>query len=111
MIKSLAADRPYWLLIAVLASSIPLSEDASLSLYDAACQMLEAGEGQAELRSRGVSGSIRNVGSDVVVGTLGGPLFEADVIAGGSSGHVRFLVTHQGMALREEERPPRRLPN
>ena len=109
MIAALATERPSWLLIAVLASSIPLSEDASLSLYDAACQMLEAKEEHAELRSDAVTGSIRNLGSTAVVGTLGGPIFEADVISAGTSGHVRFLVTRQGLALREEKRPARHL--
>lgn len=104
---ALTRETPSWLLVAVLASSIRLSDDASLSLYDAACEMLEAKEEEAELRSPVVTGSIRNLGSDVVVGTLGGPLFEADVISEGTSGHVRFLVTRQGLALHEESRLPR----
>jgi hypothetical protein len=100
--KTVAAERSSWLLIAVLASTVRLSDDASLSLYDAACEMLDAHEEHAELRSGAVTGSIRNLGSDAAVGALTGPVFEADVIASGSSGRVRFLVTRQGLAAREQ---------
>ena len=102
--RALAAQTSSWFLIAVLASDIRLSEEASLSLYDAACEMLEAKQERGELRSQPVTGSIRNLGSDVLVGSLAGPMFEADVITSGTSGHVRFLVTRQGLALREEKR-------
>ena len=111
MMGTLAAEMPYWLLICVLASTVRLSEEASLSLYDAACEMLAARQEHAELRSGGVTGTIRNLGKDAVVGTFSGPLFEADVITAGTSGHVRFLVTRQGLAAREQGRPPRGPPN
>jgi hypothetical protein len=103
----LASETPGWLLICVLASTVRLSEEASLSLYDAACEMLEAKQERAELRSGALTGHLRNVGKEAVVGTLSGLLFEADVIAGGTSGHVRFLVTRQGLAAREQKRPTR----
>jgi len=108
MMESLASETPYWLLISVLASTVPLSEDASLSLYDAACEMVAAKQEHAEIRSGVVTGTIRNLGKDVLIGTLSGPLFEADVVAAGTSGHVRFLVTRQGLAIREQGRPTRR---
>jgi len=111
MMNEVGPETPSWFLIAVLASTIPLSDDASISLYDAACEMLDARQEEALLRSAIVTGSIKNLGTDVVVGTLGGPLFEADVIAGGTSGQVRFLVTRQGLALREEKRPSGQRPN
>ena len=107
MMGALASETPYWLLICVLASTVRLSEDASLSLYDAACEMVAARQEHAELRSAAVTGTIRNVGKDAVVGTFSGPLFEADVITAGTSGHVRFLLTRQGLAARQQGRPAR----
>ena len=104
---ALASETPYWLLICVLASTVRLSEDASLSLYDAACEMLSAKREHAELRSGALTGTLKNLGKSAVVGTLAGRLFEADVIAAGTSGHVRFLVTRQGLAAREQDRPAR----
>lgn len=106
--EALASETPYWLLISVLASTMRLSEEASLSLYDAACEMVAAKQEHAEIRSGAVTGTIQNLGKEAVVGTLSGLLFEADVIAAGTSGHVRFLVTRQGLAVREQGRPPRR---
>lgn len=96
---------PTWLLISVLASTIPLSDAASIALYDSACEMIEAKQEEAALHGELVTGTIKNLGRDVLLGTLGGPLFEADVISGGTSGNVRFLVTRQGLALRERKRP------
>ena len=103
----MASDTPTWLLVCILASTVRLSEAASLSLYDAACEMLGAKQEHAELRSNAVTGIIRDLDKSAVLGSLSGRVFEADVIADGTSGHVRFLVTRQGLAASEQKHAAR----
>lgn len=96
---------PYWLLISVLFSSVPLTAEAAWTLYDAAIDLIHANEDEAALHSDAVSGTLRSLGKHVVMGSIGGPAFEAEVSTPEhEDATVRFLVTRQGVDLAEARR-------
>ena len=99
---------PSWLLISVLFSSVPLSPALSMSLHEAAWHLLRTDGGVSEVAGDLVSGKVKNLKRDFVLGTLAGPGFEAEVDTERGSGIVRFLLTRQGieaMRIREARRP------
>jgi hypothetical protein len=88
---------PSWLLIAVLQSSLPLEEAAALRLYHAALT-LHANAGSVEkIQGDLMTGQVRRLGKTMLIGTIGGPAFEADLDTPRGSGHVRFLLTPEGL--------------
>lgn len=99
---------PTWLLISVLFSSVPLSPALSMSLHEAAWELLRTDGGVGEVAGDLVSGKVKNLKRDFVLGTLAGPGFEAEVDTERGSGVVRFLLTRQGIeAMKLREARPR----
>lgn len=108
----MAADPvPYWLLIAVLQSSIPLPEPLAMRLYNAARELLETDEGRLKLSGDLAQGEVRHLRKDLLLGAIGGPGFEAEIDTPHGSGRVRFLLTRQGLEREAQPRPPGALPN
>jgi len=99
---------PTWLLISVLFSSVPLSPALSMSLHEAAWELLRTDGGVGEVAGDLVSGKVKNLKRDFVLGILAGPGFEAEVDTERGSGVVRFLLTRQGIeAMKLREARPR----
>jgi len=110
----MSEQTPPWMLISVLFSSVPLSPALAMTLHQAAFDLHRKDAGGCEIGGDMVSGKVRNLRKDLVLGTLAGPAFEAEVDTERGSGMVRFLLTRQGieaMAQRESRRPPRQLLN
>jgi hypothetical protein len=105
-----------WLLIAVLESTFPLEEAVTLRLYHAA-MTLHADAGSVEkIQGDLMNGQVRRLGKTMLIGAIGGPAFEADLDTPRGSGHVRFVLTPEGLeyvGLPERHAPhaPRSLPN
>ncbi len=91
-------DVPAWRLIAVLQSTVSLTPALSLTLYRAAARLHRDGEevGEVAEREAGV-GLVRNLRRELLLGTFGGPGFEASVDTPAGSGTVRFIVTREGL--------------
>jgi hypothetical protein len=114
---------PYWLLIAVLQSTVPLEPPLALRLYRSALELHRAGEDVEKLTGDLALGEVRRLGRSLVLGSISGPGFEAQLDTPRGSGTVRFILTRQGLAEAglpdgdEEEAPPpaparaRALPN
>jgi hypothetical protein len=95
------------MLIAVLFSTIALSEALSIRLYRAAIDLEREGRGVEKLVGELAMGEVRRLGKVEALGSLVGPTFEAELDTTAGSGRVRFIVTEQ--ALRHEgvgEAPP-----
>jgi hypothetical protein len=90
---------PYWLLISVLFSSLPLSSALAMYLYQIAYDLHERGESTSPVAGDLASGRVQNLKKDVLLGTIGGPAFEAQLETERGSGTVRFLLTRQGLEL------------
>ncbi len=96
----MAEAPPYWMLVAVLYSTVALSEALSMRLYRAALALEREGRGVEKLSGDLALGEVRRLGRTLSLGSLVGPAFEADLDAATGSGRVRFIVTEQ--ALRHE---------
>ncbi len=96
---------PYWLLISVLFSSLPLTPELAMRLHRSAYDLYRTDRGVAEIGEDSdviVSGEVRNLKRQVALGTFSGPVFEAHVETERGKGVVRFLLTHQGIELMAE---------
>lgn len=98
---------PYWLLISVLFSSQPLTPSLAMTLHQAAYDLYRRGASVGEVAGDLLSGKVHNLKKDVLLGTIGGPAFEAEIETEKGSGVVRFLLTREGLAAmeRQEEKP------
>lgn len=94
---------PYWLLIAVLSSSVPLSHEQALRLYQAALRLHRQDQKVEKLQGDLLSGRVVALGKDMLLGSVAGPAFEAEISTERGEGRVRFLLTRQGL---NEDEPP-----
>lgn len=90
---------PYWLLISVLFSSQQLTPSLAMTLHQAAFDLYVRGGATAPVAGDLLTGTVRNLRKDVLLGTIGGPAFEAEIETEKGSGQVRFLLTRQGLEL------------
>lgn len=90
---------PAWYLISVLFSSVPLSAALATTLHHAALALYTGGGSRSDVAGDLVSGEVRNLGKDMLLGTIGGPAFEAELETERGHGKVRFLLTRQGLEL------------
>lgn len=92
---------PYWVLISVLFSTQPLTPALAMCLHQAALDLYEKGGSVGAVAGDLISGKVRNLQKDVVLGAISGPAFEAEIETERGSGMVRFLLTRQGLQLLE----------
>lgn len=104
----MAASDPaaYWLLIAVLFSTVPLSPEQAQRLYQAALRLHREGGSVERLQGDLLTGRVARLGKDLAMGSITGPAFEAQIATERGEGVVRFLLTRQGLGEEEDELPP-----
>ena len=88
---------PAWLLISVLFSSVPLTSALAALLYQAAFELHSEGRTVTPVSGDVVTGRVRSLGKDMLLGTIGGPAFEAELETERGAGKVRFLLTREGL--------------
>jgi hypothetical protein len=96
---------PTWLLISVLFSSLPLTPALAATLHQTAYDLYRRDAGAMPVAGDLVSGRVRNLRKEMLLGTIGGPAFEAELETERGSGTVRFLLTRQGIDLMNEIQP------
>ena len=96
---------PTWLLISVLFSSMPLTDALAATLHQTAYDLYQRDAGTSEVAGDIVSGRVRNLRRDMLLGAIGGPAFEAELETARGAGKVRFLLTRQGIELMQELEP------
>lgn len=87
----------YWMLIAVLSSTIPLSPQVASRLYQAAYRLHCSAGNVEKLQGDLLSGKVVRLDRDVALGSITGPAFEAEIATERGEGLVRFLLTRQGL--------------
>ena len=98
-----------WRLIAVLQSTVSLSAALSVRLYRAAVNLHRADADVEELTDEATAlGVVRRLRKELLLGTFGGPGFEAELDTPRGKGHVRFIVTREGIEQAEAEDERRR---
>lgn len=105
---------PYWYLLSVLFSTQPLTPALAMCLHQVAFDLLQRNDTVAPVAGDLISGKVHNLRKEVLVGTTGGPAFEAEIETERGSGTVRFFLTRQGIELMQGKvpevaaaRPPR----
>lgn len=93
----MASGTPYWALVSVLFSSIPLSPTLGMVLYEAAVNLWRQGRAMTPVAGELFQGRVTNLDKHMLLGTIGGPAFEADLDTERGKGKVRFLVTTEGL--------------
>jgi hypothetical protein len=90
-------QRSSWLLISVLFSSVPLTQVLATTLHQAALELLRRDAGMTPVAGDLVQGRVVNLKRDMLLGTIGGPAFEAELETERGAGKVRFLLTREGL--------------
>src|ERR671931_2355800 len=103
---------PYWVLLSVLFSSQPLTPPLAMTLHQAALELYRSDGSVSDVAGDLISGKVRNLRKDVLLGHIAGPAFEAEIETERGAGMVRFLLTRQGLELMDakkktSERAPR----
>jgi hypothetical protein len=97
---------PYWLLISVLFSSLPLTPALAMTLHQAAYDLYRRDGAVQPVAGDALQGRVTNLRKDVLLGTIGGPAFEAQIETERGRGTVRFLLTRQGLDRRRSRPSP-----
>lgn len=104
-------DVPYWVLVSVLTSTVPLEQGLALALHRVALDLYKTGVGLGHVDHQLAHGQVKNLKKEALVGTVGGPVFEAELDTERGEGLVRFILTRQGIELFEaREAATRRVP-
>ncbi len=106
--RPLMADEstPYWVLLSILFSSVPLTPSLAMALHQAAFDLFQRGDSSKEVAGDLMHGRVTNLKKHLVLGEIAGPAFEADLETARGKGRVRFLLTRQGLELMEARQTP-----
>ncbi len=101
-------EPPYWVLLSVLFSSFPLDQGLALALHRVAFELYRSKDSVGLVDHALAHGQVKNPNKEAVVGSVTGPMFEAELLTERGKGQVRFILTRTGLELLEarERRPP-----
>jgi hypothetical protein len=102
---SAEAQPPSWVLISVLFSSFPMEEALALALHRVAVDLYRRGDGVGEIDYGLAHGRVKNSRKEAAIGTITGPVFEAELETERGKGEVRFILTRQGLELMSANQP------
>jgi hypothetical protein len=88
-----------WRLISVLFSSVPLTPALAGTLHEAALDLLRRDAGMTPVAGDLAHGRVVNLKKDLLLGTLAGPAFEAQLETERGAGKVRFLLTRDALEI------------
>lgn len=94
-----AEATPYWVLISVLSSSFPLDQGLALALHRVALDLYEANDSAGLVDHQLAHGQVKNLRQEAAIGSICGPVFEAELETERGAGLVRFMLTRQGLEL------------
>jgi predicted short-subunit dehydrogenase-like oxidoreductase (DUF2520 family) len=92
-------ETPYWVLISILTSSFPMEQSLAITLHRVAFDLYSRDDSVGVIDQPLAHGHVRNTRKEAVLGTLTGPVFEAELETERGKGEVRFLLTRQGLEL------------
>ncbi len=99
-----------WILISVLYSTVPLTSALAVTLQTAAYALYREGGHAQQVGGDVMSGRVRNLRKEYLLGTIGGPAFQADLETARGPATVRFLLTRQGLELMEAAETSKKRP-
>ena len=106
----MAAAADPWVLISVLFSSFPMEESLAIALHRVAMDLYQRGDSVGVIDQGLAHGQVKNSRKEAAIGTITGPVFEAELETERGKGNVQFILTRQGLSLLAEQaatpRPP-----
>ena len=90
---------PPWVLISVLFSSFPLEDSLALALHRVAMDLYLRGDSVGVIDQGLAHGQVKNSRTEAAIGTITGPVFEAELETERGKAEVRFILTRQGLEL------------
>ncbi|MFO0722760.1 MAG: hypothetical protein U1E65_03175 [Myxococcota bacterium] len=100
------SELPYWVLISVLFSSVPLNPELAITLSRRARALHRAKLQHAVIDTALAKGELRSLEQGAAIGSISGPVFEAKLETERGAAVVRFVLTRQGLELADELDPP-----
>lgn len=97
-------ELPYWVLVSVLTSTVPLDQGLALALHRVALELYRSGGAVGQVDHALTHGQVKNLRREALLGTMGGPVFEAELDTERGAAFVRFLLTRQGLELLDAQR-------
>jgi hypothetical protein len=94
-----AEATPPWVLISVLFSSFPLEDALALALHRVAMDLYQRGDSVGVIDQGLAHGQVKNCNKEAAIGTITGPVFEAELETERGKAEVRFILTRQGLEL------------
>ncbi len=94
-----AEATPSWVLISVLFSTFPLDEGLALALHQVAFDLHASGDAVGAIDHGLAHGQVKNTRRAAAVGTITGPVFEAELETERGKARVHFILTRQGLEL------------
>lgn len=98
-----AEPTPYWVLISVLSSSFPMEQGLALALHRVALDLYEADDSAGLIDHQLAHGQVKNLRQEAVIGSICGPVFEAELETERGAGLVRFMLTREGLQLMSDK--------
>jgi hypothetical protein len=96
---------PYWVLLSVLFSTFPLEQELALALHQVALDLHQREDTTGLVDQPLAHGRVTNLHREAVVGSIAGPVFEAELETERGKAQVRFILTRQGLELLAQRRP------
>ena len=90
------------MLVAVLSSTLPLRPEIGVRLYHAALRLHFSRTGVERIAGDLVSGKVVPLNRELVLGTLTGPAFQAEISTELGEASVCFLLTRQALERHSE---------
>jgi hypothetical protein len=97
-------ELPYWVLVSVLTSTVPLDQGLALALHGVALELHRSGGAVGRIDPALAHGQVKNLHQEALLGSVGGPVFEAELDTERGAGFVRFFLTRQGLELLDARR-------
>jgi hypothetical protein len=97
-------ERPAWQLISVLFSTQPLTPAVAMMLTEAAFTLRKDALGSMDVAGDFGSGRVRDLNQNALLGTIGGPVFEARLETDSGDATVRYILTDEAIEHHEAKR-------
>jgi hypothetical protein len=89
----------YWMLISILFSSIPMEQALAMALHRVAFDLYANGQREGGLDHQWAHGKVTNSKTEAALGSITGPVFEAQLETERGKAEVRFILTRQGLEM------------
>ena len=101
---------PPWVLISVLFSSFPLEDALALALHRVAMDLYQRGDSVGVIDQGLAHGQVKNSRKEAAIGSITGPVFEAELETERGKAEGRFILTRQGLDLMAAKSSTHRAP-